>query len=492
MDIHRLIVPWTEQGATFNCAVDAVPANTLMECTGNTNWSMAGPSSPPWVTAGTARATVTTGMTGVVEFDVTADVAAFLAGAPNSGWIIKKTDEGKQGRIVFMTKESGQPPELVLTITGAGSDTTRPAIPAASGLPSTPTSTVAHPNNAEALYYRDFVAIAFSASTSGNRVREVLAQYYAQVVGGVPGLAGVELYYVHVPDPGPSWADLESLLQRMSQETGVESVLPLRFGERPTLRGRYPIDSLIAPIRESWFTNTGMGAAQKTINSLNSIRAPLAWGCETGQYGSSPPSIGIIDYFFDGPTTDLNVTHVERPTGADVLVQTIPSADEVEHGLGVAGVAAAIGDNGVGTTGVAWGAPLHHYAFATNGQTPTNLLRPFFRALNLASQANVQVVSMSATFGGTSPHPSVVREIVRALQWYLDGSDRRLIVLALPELRGGTGMNSTLSAVAAGQVARAEALDIAAAQLALQPTYTDRILFVAGNTALGGTRWGAL
>lgn len=49
-------------------------------------------------------------MTGVVEFDVTADVAAFLAGAPNEGWVLGKTNEERQGRIVLLSRENAPPP----------------------------------------------------------------------------------------------------------------------------------------------------------------------------------------------------------------------------------------------------------------------------------------------------------------------------------------------------------------------------------------------
>jgi len=57
-------------------------------------------------------------MSGIVEWTVTADVAVFLAGTSNHGWIVKKTEEGAAGRVDFASKENDvNPPELVITYT---------------------------------------------------------------------------------------------------------------------------------------------------------------------------------------------------------------------------------------------------------------------------------------------------------------------------------------------------------------------------------------
>lgn len=492
IDVHRVTVLWTEEGETWNCAIDSSPNNTTKECSGAAEWDMASTTAPPWALARTAQASVVNDMSGAVEFDVTADVAAFLNGTPNHGWLIKKTDEEKQGRIVFLTKEGGAAPELVLTVNTAVPDTARPSIPHTSGLPTSPANRISNPSNPEAVFYRDFVAIRFDSLASGLRINEILAEYQASIVGGVPRVAGVELYYVRIPDPGASWTDFQLLIQRLAQEPGVDKVGELQFGASPTLRGRYPIDGLTAPARDSWFRADASGGAQGTINTFNGIRAPLAWGCETGKYGSVPPVVGVFDYFFDGPTADLNVVARMLPTAADSLVvpQVAPSMSDREHGLGVASVAAAIGDNEFGTTGVAWGAPLLLVAFATNDLVSGDPFERFFAALNAADSADVQILNLSFTFGGMRADTSLaVSELARGMRWFLAGSPKRIIVLALPEIRGAIGATSSLSAVASGQAPRLEALDMAAAQVALLPAYTDRIIFVAGTSALSGLKW---
>ena len=89
IDIHRLTSAWTETDVTWNS---------------------------PWVTAGgdfaataTDTVTITNGQTNTVEFNVLADIKAFMSGTPNYGWIIKKTDETSGGGIDFESREAGTP-----------------------------------------------------------------------------------------------------------------------------------------------------------------------------------------------------------------------------------------------------------------------------------------------------------------------------------------------------------------------------------------------
>lgn len=49
---------------------------------------------------------------------MTSDVAAFLAGTPNYGWIVRKDDESATGQVDYFSKEGSNPPQLVLTVAG--------------------------------------------------------------------------------------------------------------------------------------------------------------------------------------------------------------------------------------------------------------------------------------------------------------------------------------------------------------------------------------
>jgi len=130
VDIHRLTSDWTEgngteadrgngPGATWSCALDSLIENLVKNCSGAAEWEMGLPNNHsvhPWVQTASATQTITNNQSGVVEYDVTADIQAFVNGTNNNyGWIIRKTDEGQSGQVSFGTKESSTAPQLVVT-----------------------------------------------------------------------------------------------------------------------------------------------------------------------------------------------------------------------------------------------------------------------------------------------------------------------------------------------------------------------------------------
>ena len=114
VNAHRLTATWTEPGATWNCPNDTNPLNGTQDCT--PGWSMAQSSQWPFASTATASISHQNNQSAWVEWDVTADVAAFLAGsAQNYGWIVKKADESQSGRVDYSSREGTFPPVLVLT-----------------------------------------------------------------------------------------------------------------------------------------------------------------------------------------------------------------------------------------------------------------------------------------------------------------------------------------------------------------------------------------
>lgn len=87
VDIHRLEEDWTELGATWNCGDDTNTGNSQADCTGQ--WAGGTFAAVP-----TDTLLHTNGLTGMVQYDVTSDVADFLISTPNHGWLLKKTAEG--------------------------------------------------------------------------------------------------------------------------------------------------------------------------------------------------------------------------------------------------------------------------------------------------------------------------------------------------------------------------------------------------------------
>ena len=115
---------WTEDGATWNCSEDSDTSDsTDSDCVG-VLWEMFGGSAPPYELAYTDTAIITSDQTGTVTFDVTTDVAAAIdAGLGEFSFLIKKTNEGENGRIEFASLETGNGPSLVLTFDGEAGDT---------------------------------------------------------------------------------------------------------------------------------------------------------------------------------------------------------------------------------------------------------------------------------------------------------------------------------------------------------------------------------
>lgn len=125
IDLHRVLVNWTEgngdgnvrgtgAGATWNCSSDSNINNGSKNCSGSTEWDMDNPSAI-WSTTVVDSATITNNQMGVVAFDVTDEVRDIAQGSPHFGWIIKRTSESTSGSVNFGSRESGTPPELVIT-----------------------------------------------------------------------------------------------------------------------------------------------------------------------------------------------------------------------------------------------------------------------------------------------------------------------------------------------------------------------------------------
>jgi hypothetical protein len=120
---YRLTGAWSEAAATWDCPADSNLDNAKPDCAAR--WNGGAFASSP-----TATALFTRHLAGKVDFDVTSDVAAFLAGTTNAGWLLGKTDEAESGRVDFVSREasSGQAAQLVVVFQVPPGDTTPPAL----------------------------------------------------------------------------------------------------------------------------------------------------------------------------------------------------------------------------------------------------------------------------------------------------------------------------------------------------------------------------
>jgi Lamin Tail Domain len=110
---YRLTSDWTEGAATWNCPADTNLSNARPDC--RAQWSMGVLPPNPWQSPASSTVTVPARETGVVSFDVTGDVSAFLrGGVANNGWMLRGSTPGEFAE--FASRESATPPRLVLSV----------------------------------------------------------------------------------------------------------------------------------------------------------------------------------------------------------------------------------------------------------------------------------------------------------------------------------------------------------------------------------------
>lgn len=124
LDLHRMLVPWEELAATWNCALDANLGNSSPDCEALDVWNMdATDGTEPYDPTPIATVVVTNEMTGSLVFDITEEVQAILAGAPSYGWVLRKRDEGQAGLLELVSREaSATASALIITCAGGGED----------------------------------------------------------------------------------------------------------------------------------------------------------------------------------------------------------------------------------------------------------------------------------------------------------------------------------------------------------------------------------
>jgi RHS repeat-associated protein len=122
VDVYRATSPWTESGATWNCADDANPGNPVPDCV--PEWWGGDHAVEP-----TDSVLHTNGMSGRVAFDVTADVEGFLGGLPHHGWLLMHESDGS-GSVRYASREhqAALAPRLRLVFEPLTPDQTPPVV----------------------------------------------------------------------------------------------------------------------------------------------------------------------------------------------------------------------------------------------------------------------------------------------------------------------------------------------------------------------------
>ena len=148
--------------------------------------------------------------------------------------------------------------------------------------------------------------------------------------------------------------------------------------------------------------------------ALNTINAPRAWNVETG---TGHTIVAVIDTGVDTSHPDLIANLWRNPDasapdqyGYDFVNNDADPSDDNGHGTAVAGVIGAVGNNGVGVTGVAWKTRIMALKFMdANGNGFTS---DAIRAMDYAVQHGAKVLNNS--WSGAAADPLLAHAIGRA------------------------------------------------------------------------------
>jgi hypothetical protein len=231
------------------------------------------------------------------------------------------------------------------------------------------------------VFVRDVVDLLFVPGTPQSQRQAAVDQIQGQVIGGSPYPDGDGYYLVKVPGDGtdgPVFAAIAQLkaLPQVSVAI-VEVILEHATGY---LR---PNDGL-GWQRANWSVDPNLASG---VNwSLEAVAAPLAWGCDTG---SSTTPIAVVDNAFVSGLNDLQ-PNIQQAFRSDAFPQ-LP-----KHGVAVASTLAAVGNNGIGITGMMWRAGLRLYEVG-----------------EFTAQGTPIVRNGEAVFGGRAVANRVVRAAVQ-------------------------------------------------------------------------------
>lgn len=364
--------------------------------------------------------------------------------------------------------------------------------PARCGTASWPTLTTTYPSfdttrlasaGSGAEFYRTAASLTFQVSATDQEKLAVVSKYSLTVVGVTPSGS----VFVTFPDPGPAIADLWRLMDSLRSEAAVAGAgAVLRSPLEEGTFGRYPEDGA-GLNRTSW-----TGSSTSTW-ALRAVRAPLAWGCETGTYSASTVRAAIVEWKHDRDHPELSQSTpvLWEPSDSNLQNESPKPADTVAtrraHATHVAGAMAAIGDNGSGVAGVIWRTDLRLYSVYSNGNRPLPLTTAFY-VLTDAIQADRPVV-LSLSIDGILPAglPQAQKDYwidntVVYLKDLLQAVPEMLVVVA----SGNERFRGTASAYEQG--ARVALVRAALLRLRADPVFGSRIVVVAG-TRPGNNLW---
>jgi len=212
------------------------------------------------------------------------------------------------------------------------------------------------------------VILKLNGSTPSAALQQVFESQSMTVVGTIESL-GIQIIEL-------SGEDVQTAITTLSANPGVEYAEPNYLAE---ITDTTPNDPY-------WAFQYGPSA----------IHAPQGWDISTG---STAVTIAIVD-------TGVDLSHPELAgkivDGYDFVNSDITPQDDNGHGTHVAGIAAAIGNNGLGVAGISWGARIMPVKALNSAGTGS--FADVAAGIVWATDHGAQVINLS--LGG--PAPSLV------------------------------------------------------------------------------------
>lgn len=258
----------------------------------------------------------------------------------------------------------------------------------------------------------DLLVVVFRVGTTQAAKQAAIDAVRGIVVGGRRFLQDHHTYYVLVPAQRSDLALLDAFdaLRVMPQVSHVE-IIYLDLKDEASYRK--PNDGA-GFLRGNW--RVRHQDADSVNWALESIDAPLAWGCEVG---STTVRVGVVD---------LNYATGTEVDSSIVFPGYMPNIDTRKHGLRVASVLGTPGNNGRGFVGVMWKVSIDYrdyFADPNNYGVPSD-------SVGIGAQASGNLLSQHLIAVGTAG--AVIINLSRANLW----TDR-----VAPDTSAGTAIGRT-------------------------------------------------
>lgn len=349
-----------------------------------------------------------------------------------------------------------------------------------------PSKTVAVPGT-DVVYFRTSGTLLFKEGVSD----QAKQQFFAENGLAVRGVTTSGLFFVSFPDPGESLAALEAFVESIGSKPEVLTFGPdILSGIRENFSARFPTDGLQ---RTAWFSS---GQTPSPLWAMRAIRAPQAWGCETGNYtGSAPAEVGLLEFVHDTQHDELAQSFQSHWSPAEDSALIIASSGQGglqlratyhQHAVATGGILTASGDDGRGIAGTAWRTRLQLYSLWT---TNRYLLPPsqFHLLRSELARRHPRVLSISAGYRGpTVPLQQRLRIITELANGF-----RQTLSADLPSLLVVVAADNKKVRVAPASydsMPNADFILAALLRLRLDPNLSNRIIVVAG-TEPGNAFW---